>query len=138
MALAVLLYDQDCGFCRWTVSKILSWDRGHRLRAVPLHDPEADRHLAQMDPGIRMRSWHLVSCDGSVYSAGAVFDPLLRLLPFGRPLAALARKLPRTTDRIYGLAAENRDSLGSRVGAQACSVNRGHDAGDAGVWSRDP
>src|SRR5438552_9339455 len=29
---SVLLYDQDCGFCRWSLDKILAWDRAKRWR----------------------------------------------------------------------------------------------------------
>ena len=27
-----LLYDSDCGFCKWSLDKILLWDRHGRLR----------------------------------------------------------------------------------------------------------
>ena len=42
---AVLLYDEDCGFCRWSLAKILAWDREGRIRPVPLQSEEADRLL---------------------------------------------------------------------------------------------
>jgi len=43
---AVLLYDRDCGFCRWSAAKLMAWDRGRRLLPVPIQDPQADRLLA--------------------------------------------------------------------------------------------
>src|SRR5436190_23119771 len=32
MAQATLLYDRDCGFCRWLLGKVLAWDRRGVLR----------------------------------------------------------------------------------------------------------
>jgi hypothetical protein len=49
----------------------------------------------------RMESWHLVSADGTVHSAGAAFGPLLGLLPGGAPLARLAELSPRFTQSAY-------------------------------------
>jgi len=120
---AVLLYDSDCGFCRWSVDKILSWDRRRRLRPLALQDPEADRLLGHMDADAKMGSWHLVADGGRVYSGGAVAAPLLRLLPRGRPLAAVFAAFPGLTDRGYRLVARNRDLFGRLVGQTACEVD---------------
>jgi predicted DCC family thiol-disulfide oxidoreductase YuxK len=118
----VLLYDADCGFCRWSVDKILRWDRGHKIRVVPLQSPEADELLGLMDPERKMASWHLVSDEGEVRSGGAAAPPLLRLLPGGRPIATAAQIFPRTTDRAYRLIAKNRGRLGRLIGEKACAV----------------
>ena len=118
----VILYDQDCGFCRWSLDRILAWDREGRLRPVPLQDPEADRLLAGMDREERMASWHLVGPDGRVYSAGAAVAPLARLLPAGAPIAAVARSLPGLTERAYRLVARNSDRFGRFLGERACDV----------------
>jgi predicted DCC family thiol-disulfide oxidoreductase YuxK len=61
-----------------------------------------------MDDERKMASWHLVTKDGRVYSAGAALPPLLRLLPGGRPLAALAAAFPRLTERGYRHVARTR------------------------------
>ena len=61
-----------------------------------------------------MASWHLVS-DGDVSSGGAAFAPLGRLLPGGRPLAALADRFPRAAERAYRLVADHRTGLGRLV-----------------------
>jgi len=126
MSSATILYDRDCGFCRWSMDKILAWDRQDRLRPVPLQDPESDRLLPPMDPAMKMSSWHLVMDDGQLRSAGAAVAPLLALLPGGKPLAAIARTLPRMTDRGYRLVARNRDRLGRWLGAETCAVDPGH------------
>jgi predicted DCC family thiol-disulfide oxidoreductase YuxK len=119
----VILYDADCGFCRWSLVKILAWDRRRRLRAVTLQDPESDGLLRGMEAGRKFGSWHLVTPRGEIYSAGAAVPPLLRLLPGGRPLAALAAAFPRTNERLYQWVARNRDRFGRRLGAEACAVD---------------
>jgi predicted DCC family thiol-disulfide oxidoreductase YuxK len=98
---AAILFDGRCRFCRGCVERLLRWDRSGRLRPVALQDPEADALLGGMGEARKRGSWHLVTADGRVYSAGAAFPPLLRLLPGGRPLAALTATFPLTTDRAY-------------------------------------
>jgi predicted DCC family thiol-disulfide oxidoreductase YuxK len=121
---ATLLYDADCGFCRWSLDKILWWDRRKRLRPVPLQSTEADSLLpAGMDPQTRMASWHLVTDDGRVYSEGSAAAPMFRLLPGGRPLAAVAATFPGTTQRVYRWVTNHRDRLAKLVGAKACAVD---------------
>lgn len=111
----VVLYDRDCGFCRWSLSKLLAWDRRGRLRPVALQDAEADRLLAGMGEEERMGSWHLAEPGGEVRSAGAAFEPLLRELPGGRPLAAIAARAPRLTERAYRFVSGNRTPIGRRL-----------------------
>jgi hypothetical protein len=60
----------------------------------------------------RWESWHIVEPIGAVSSAGAGFEPLLRRLPGGHPLAWLTARFPHAADRAYGLLAGNRDRLG--------------------------
>jgi predicted DCC family thiol-disulfide oxidoreductase YuxK len=118
----VLLYDSDCGFCRWSVDKVLAWDRTNRLRPVALQDSEADRLLPGIDAETKMASWHLVTADGRVFSGGAVAPPLLRLLPGGRPLAAIASAFPGATERAYRWVSRNRDRFGRLAGTR-CDVD---------------
>ena len=127
MSEAVLLYDADCGFCRWAVDKVLAWDRAAALRPVALQSPEAAGLLSGLSEPTRMASWHMV-IDGGVYSGGAVAAPLLRLLPGGRPLASIADAFPGLTDRVYRLVARNRDGLGRMAGAR-CAVDPGRREG---------
>jgi predicted DCC family thiol-disulfide oxidoreductase YuxK len=122
MGRAVVLYDEDCGFCRWATGWVLAWDRRGRLRAVALQDAEAEHLLPAMDRERRMASWHVVGPDGRVRSAGRAVAPLLQLLPGGAPLAALATAFPRTTDRLYDWTARHRGRLGALLGARRCAV----------------
>ena len=125
MQQAVILYDADCGFCLWSLHKILAWDRHNRLRPVPLQDAEADRLLAGMDKRQKMRSWHLIMPDGTVYSSGAAVAPLMQLLPGGTPIAALASAFPRSTESLYRWVARNRGTLGRALHARPDSSTPG-------------
>jgi predicted DCC family thiol-disulfide oxidoreductase YuxK len=107
----VILYDADCGFCKWVTAKVLAWDRSRRLRPVALQDPGAGDLLGGMNPERKMASWHLVSPAGHVYSAGSGFPPLLRLLPGGRLLAVVTATFPWLTDRVYGFVSARRSCL---------------------------
>jgi predicted DCC family thiol-disulfide oxidoreductase YuxK len=114
---ATVLYDADCGFCKWTLAKLLAWDRNSVLRPVSLQSVEAGQLLRGMDEEQKMSSWHLVTADGRVASGGAAFAPLAELLPGGRPLAAVAARLPRASDRSYRWVADRRTPLGKAVRA---------------------
>jgi len=122
MGRAVVFFDEDCGFCRWATGRVLAWDRRDRIRAVALQDQEAERLLPGMNRERRMGSWHVLGPDGCVWSAGRAVAPLLRLLPAGAPLAALAASFPRTTDHLYDWTARHRGRLGALLGAHRCAV----------------
>lgn len=62
-----------------------------------------------------MASWHLVAPDGRRWSAGHAAPPLLRLLPGGRPAAAILAATPALTDRVYRLIASHRSTLGRLI-----------------------
>ena len=121
-----VLYDSDCGFCKWSLDKILAWDRHERLRPVAIQSPEGQELLSEVDPTARLDSWHLVEPGGKLSSAGAGAAPLARLLPAGRPLAFLFERFPRTTDRAYRWVADHRDRLARLVGVDdSCELKRG-------------
>ena len=126
-----LLYDPDCGFCRVCVAVLLRWDRQRRLRPVALRSPEANELLAGMPEHEQMRSWHLVDPrwwgngaenatnpnhlardDLAVRSGGAAFSELFQLLPGGGPLARLAERFPRASERGYRWVADRRTAFG--------------------------
>jgi predicted DCC family thiol-disulfide oxidoreductase YuxK len=115
MPLVTLIYDSDCGFCRWCLGKVLAWDRRHMVRPVALGTEDADRLLAGIPAGERWSSWHLVESAGQVHSAGAGFSPLFRLLPGASPLAVVAGRFPRMTERGYRLVSGNRSLWGHFV-----------------------
>ena len=99
---AWLLYDADCGLCKFVVARVLELDRAHRLRPLALQEPGAAELLPGLDEADRMRSFHLVDSEGTVHSAGAGLAELFPML----------RRSPRLAARLYWLVAGNRDRLG--------------------------
>jgi predicted DCC family thiol-disulfide oxidoreductase YuxK len=117
---ATLFYDADCGLCRWTVAKVMVWDRARAIRVVALQDrAEADRLLGPMDEQTRMASWHLVTPDGRVHSAGRGVAPLLQLLPGGGQPAKLAAAAQPLTDAGYRFVAAHRSAIGRVIPRRA-------------------
>jgi predicted DCC family thiol-disulfide oxidoreductase YuxK len=119
---AIVLFDPDCGLCRWTAERLRRWDRAGRLSFVPLGTPVADALLPHLTPRERLGSWHLARPDG-VRSGGAAVPDVLELLPGGRPLAAAARRFPGPTERVYRWVADHRSVLGRLLGRRACAVD---------------
>jgi predicted DCC family thiol-disulfide oxidoreductase YuxK len=119
MARATVIYDADCGFCKFSLALLLAWDRREILEILALGSPEADRLLADLTPEQRNSSWHLVDESGRRNSAGAALAPVLALLPGGRGPAALVARVPRVTERGYRWVVDHRGSLGRFVPARA-------------------
>ena len=115
----MVLYDADCGFCKWLLAGLLRWDRAERLRPLALQRPGADELLLDLGPAERMASWHLISPTGTRRSGGAAVAPLLRLLPRGRVPAAAFARFPQLTERGYRWVAEHRSQLSKWVPASA-------------------
>ena len=107
----VVLYDADCGLCKWLLAGLLRADRAGRLRPIALQRPEAGELLPDLVPAERMASWHLVSPTGVRRSGGAAVAPLLRLLPRGRVPAVAFARFPRLTELGYRWVAEHRSQL---------------------------
>jgi predicted DCC family thiol-disulfide oxidoreductase YuxK len=110
-----LLYDADCGFCKWIVSGVLAWDRHNRLVPRALQSAPAQTLLSDLSPEERLASVHLISPDGERLSAGSVPAPLLRLLPGGTIPALGIARLPRLTSRAYDWVANHRSQLSRAV-----------------------
>jgi predicted DCC family thiol-disulfide oxidoreductase YuxK len=100
---------------------VLRLDRRRALRPLALQTADAERLLGAMSEEQRMASWHLVSPSGAVESAGLAIAPLLRLLPGGRPFAALAERAPAAMSTLYAWVAGHRTDFGPLVtdGAKA-------------------
>jgi predicted DCC family thiol-disulfide oxidoreductase YuxK len=119
MSGAIVLYDRDCGFCRWSVAKLLGWDRQRRLRAAEIQSPEGQTLLADVPEAERLASAHAIDPSGKRHTGGAAAPAVLRLLPGGRPLAAVLAALPGPTDRAYRWVAEHRTALSRLVPARS-------------------
>jgi predicted DCC family thiol-disulfide oxidoreductase YuxK len=123
MARATVIYDADCGFCKFSLALLVSWDRRRKgraaLRPLPLGTAEADHLLADLTPEQRNSSWHLVDDSGRRNSAGAALAPALSLLPGGRLPAAIVARMPHVTERGYRWVVDHRGTLGRFVPARA-------------------
>ena len=92
----VVLYDADCGFCRWSLDKILRWDRCRQLRAVAIQSEEGDRLLA----GMSEDEWWATYAPLLERVFDAEIFPVLTPLAFdpGRPLPFLANRSATSRD----------------------------------------
>jgi predicted DCC family thiol-disulfide oxidoreductase YuxK len=115
----IVLYDADCGFCRWAVAWALGHDDRNLLVTVPIQSPLGSDLLADVDPSYRLRSAHVVGDDSRRRSAGAAAAEVLGVLPQTQGLARLAHRLPRTTALLYGVVANRRNGFGRLVGNEA-------------------
>jgi predicted DCC family thiol-disulfide oxidoreductase YuxK len=129
-----VLYDEDCGLCRWTVDQLRGIDRRRRLEFVPLqhaaeHPERPDlARLAANSP--LEESLHVLRTDGRVRRGGGAMLEILDALPGGwllRPWAVLPGVEP-VVDALYGHVARNRGTIGrllarTRRGAAACDLH---------------
>jgi predicted DCC family thiol-disulfide oxidoreductase YuxK len=115
----IVLYDADCGFCRWTMAWATRRDHRHLLVPVPIQSPLGSELLADVVPSERLRSAHVLRDDGGRRSGGAAVGDVLSVLPPTRVLGRLAHSLPRTTALLYDVVAARRRSFGRLVGNQA-------------------
>jgi predicted DCC family thiol-disulfide oxidoreductase YuxK len=122
----LVLYDDDCGFCRWSADKLRRWDRHGRLRFAAIQSATGQRALDDLPPGERLDSWHVITPDGRRHSSGAGVGPALEALPAGRPLARLAKVAPPLTEAAYRAVATRRTSIGRLLGTDACAVDPSH------------
>ena len=116
-----MIYDGNCGFCKWLLSGLLAWDRELRLRPLALGSAEADALLSDLDRARREASWHLIAPSGERSSGGAALPALLRLLPAGALPAAGFGAVPGITARGYEWVAAHRTQLSRGVPAPAKS-----------------
>ena len=115
----VVLFDAECGFCRWAVAHLARWDRGSRGRDLleprPLQAAAADPRLAPsiagldlaealtvVDPvaGATARGGDAVLAIALRLPGGGVLRPWLGVPPFRAAVRAL-----------YGFVARSRSTL---------------------------
>ena len=138
-----VLYDDDCGFCRWTVVELRSLDRRRRLEFVPLQHAAAHPERPELARLARTyplsESIHVLRPDGGVRHGGGAMFELLDALPGGWLLRPWAR-LPgaeATVDAIYRLLARNRAGIGRLLAATGrraavCDLDARHLTATAG------
>jgi predicted DCC family thiol-disulfide oxidoreductase YuxK len=118
-----VLFDEDCGLCRWSADKLRLWDSERALSFVGIRSATGDRLLAGMDMPARLASWHAAASNGAVWSAGAAIPVVARRLRGGAPIAWLAEAFPETTEHLYRWVTAHRPEIGRLLGEHACAVN---------------
>jgi len=115
---AILLYDRDCRFCCWSLRRLLAWDRHDRIRPLALQEPQA---ACCWRTSTRSDGWTLGTSSDPKERPGRPDGPSHRCFACchgGRPLAALAERVPRATDAGYAFVARHRSVLSRLVRAR--------------------
>jgi predicted DCC family thiol-disulfide oxidoreductase YuxK len=115
----IVLYDDDCGFCRWSMAWALRHDAGRRLVAVPIQSLLGAELLVELDEHERLRSAHVIDEHGARRSGGAAAADVLGALAPTRVLGRLAKGVPVPTSLLYGFVASHRHGFGRFVGTSA-------------------
>ncbi len=115
----IVLYDDDCGFCRWSMAWALRHDAGEQLVAVPIQSQLGAELLADLDEGERLRSAHVIDEHGARRSGGAAAADVLSALTPTQALGWVANRVPAPTSLIYDLVASHRYGVGRFVGQRA-------------------
>jgi predicted DCC family thiol-disulfide oxidoreductase YuxK len=118
-----VLYDEDCGFCRWSADKLRVWATRRGLTFASIQSSRGAELLHPVPVAERLDSMHAVTPDGRVWSGGQAVRVIFDELPGGRALALIAATLPGVTEWIYRLVARHRNRLGRLLGQRACSVD---------------
>jgi predicted DCC family thiol-disulfide oxidoreductase YuxK len=114
----IVLYDGDCGFCAVLTALLLRWDRANRLGPASIQSARGGELLKDVPPGDRLKSWHLIDASGTLHSGGDAVPVVLDALPWGAPLARVARRFPNLTSRAYERIADHRILLGRALKAR--------------------
>lgn len=128
-----VLFDEDCGLCRWTAQQLHRLDRGARLELVPLQHaashperPDLARLAAQYPLA---ESIHVQRDDGRVRAGGDAMLEILDALPGGALLRpwALLPGVAAVVGAAYRRIAGNRALVGRLIGgagtrAPACDL----------------
>jgi predicted DCC family thiol-disulfide oxidoreductase YuxK len=118
-----VLYDEDCGFCRWSTDKIRAWDTHRRITFAAIQSARGEELLVAVPEAQRLDSMHAVGPDGGVWSGGRAVRVILAELSGGSVPASITAAFPGATDTTYRLVARHRERLGRMLGQRACSVD---------------
>lgn len=112
-----VLYDDDCGFCRWSVAQLRSFDRHARFEFVPLQHAADHPDRPELAALARTRDLatviHALRPDGDARDGGGAMLEILDALPGGwllRPWALLPG-VERVVDWGYRLVADRRGQI---------------------------
>lgn len=114
----IVLYDGDCGFCSVMLAMLLTWDRANRVGPVSIQSARGEELLIDVPRQDRLKSWHLIDAEGTLYSGGAGIPVVFNALPRGALIARVARRLPKATSSAYEWVASHRVLLGRPLKAR--------------------
>ncbi len=115
----LVFYDEECGYCRWSVAQLLRFDRDRRLRLHAIQSPLGDRLLASVPGDLRLERAHLIDSDGNLSSGGDAAAPIAAALPRLAFAAPLLRRLTLPVNATYTMIAANRERAGRLVGSSS-------------------
>jgi predicted DCC family thiol-disulfide oxidoreductase YuxK len=122
-ATIVILYDADCGLCRWSADRLKRWDSRGALAFASIQSANGQELLHAIPEEARLDSMHAVTNDGRVWSGGEALRVLLEALPAGTVPATIAGAFPEATEHVYRFVARHRERLGAWLGQDACDVD---------------
>ncbi|CAB4878978.1 unannotated protein [freshwater metagenome] len=108
-----VLYDADCDFCRWSVSKLLERDRQGLLLPVSIQSAQGQTLLSSIPQERRLDSAHCVASNGEIRSGGQAVEWIASRTDGLGFAARISPAVPWLLTAGYGLVAGNR-SLFSR------------------------
>jgi predicted DCC family thiol-disulfide oxidoreductase YuxK len=114
----IVLYDAECGFCRWAMAWAMRRDRDRQIVAVPIQSALGGELLADLPADERLTSAHVV-LEGRRRSGGDGAADVLSALPSLRLIGRLGHALPAVSASLYDFVAARRHRVGRLVGRQA-------------------
>jgi predicted DCC family thiol-disulfide oxidoreductase YuxK len=114
-----VLFDSDCGFCRWSVAWLLRLDQLRALAPIAIQSERGQRLLEAVPEAIRLDSAHAVGSDGRVFSGGDAAPVIANRLRGGKAFSPLLKISPALTRAAYRAVATNRQSVGRFVPASS-------------------
>jgi predicted DCC family thiol-disulfide oxidoreductase YuxK len=111
-----VLYDSECGFCRWSV--VQAARRAPSLLPVAIQSDEGQRLLEPVATDKRLASAHTVGF-GGVHSGGDALIDVLGEIPRAKLIYKAARGMPALTRFLYKLVAGRRTLLSRFVPARS-------------------
>src|SRR4029453_97190 len=115
----VLLYDDDCGFCRWSAERIRRLDRCGRLVFAAIQSARGAELLRVVPPKLRLTTVHAVTADGPGWAGGGAGKDIGGELPGGSLPGRTLDAFPGTADAVYRYVARHRERLGAWLGQDA-------------------
>ena len=103
-----LVYDDSCSLCRAWKNLLVGVDAGRHLKPISIQNAGKLGLLKGIPPSEHYKSFHLVTHDGSVISAGKAIPVLLRLLLDANSLGNLlarSKYLMFAIERTYNFLA---------------------------------